>query len=42
MYALNSKVVVLIVCALGMAIVIHLSVYMSIDAGSLSAAYPAK
>jgi hypothetical protein len=40
MYALNSKVLVLVVCALVTAVVVHVTVYLSIDAGSLSAAFP--
>jgi hypothetical protein len=40
MFALNSKVAVVIACMLAMAIVIHLSVYLAIDAGSLSAQMP--
>jgi hypothetical protein len=40
MYALRSKVLLLIVCAIAMAIVIHASVYFSIDAASLSAEMP--
>jgi hypothetical protein len=42
MFALNSKVAVLVACALAMAIVIHFSVYMSIEAQNLTAAYPVK
>jgi hypothetical protein len=40
MYALKSKVLLLIVCALVMAIAIHASVYFSVDAASLSAEMP--
>jgi hypothetical protein len=40
MYALKSKVLVLIVSALAMATVIHASVHFSIDAASLSAEMP--
>ena len=40
MSALKSKVLLLIACALAMAIVIHASVYFSVDAASLSAEMP--
>jgi hypothetical protein len=40
MYALNSKVLVLVVCALAVAIVMHSLVYLSIDPASLSAEMP--
>jgi hypothetical protein len=40
MYAISSKVVTLIACALVVAIVIHGAVYLGIDAGSLSAEMP--
>jgi hypothetical protein len=40
MQTLNSKVLVLIACALVMAIIIHSIVYLSIDAASLSAEMP--
>jgi hypothetical protein len=42
MYAIGPKVVTVIACALAMAIVIHLVVYLGIDAGSLSAEMPAR
>ena len=37
MYALKSKVLLLIICVLAMAMVMHASVYLSIDVASLSA-----
>jgi len=37
---MHSKVLVLVVCALAMAIVVHSLVYVSIDAASLSAEMP--
>ena len=40
MYTLNLKVVIAIVCALAAAVVIHSSVYLSIDAASYSAEMP--
>jgi hypothetical protein len=40
MYALNGKLVILIVSALAMAIVTHSTVYLGIDAASLSAEMP--
>jgi hypothetical protein len=40
MYALNTKVFPVVACALAMAIVVHLAVYLGIDAGSLSAEMP--
>jgi hypothetical protein len=40
MYALNWKVLVLVVCALAMATVMHSLVYLSIDSASLSAEMP--
>jgi hypothetical protein len=40
MHALKSKVLLLIACALAMAIVILASVYFSVDAASLSAEKP--
>jgi hypothetical protein len=40
MYAISPKVVTVIACALAMAIVIHLAVYLGIDAASLSAEMP--
>jgi hypothetical protein len=40
MYALNLKVVLVVVCALAAAVVIHSTVYLSIDAASLSAEMP--
>jgi hypothetical protein len=42
MYALKSKVLIVIICALVMAIGIHSIVYLGIDAASLSAEMPAK
>ena len=42
MYALNSKVMMLIFVALATTIVVHSSVYLSIDAASLSAEMPAR
>jgi hypothetical protein len=42
MYALNLKVIIAVICALAVAIAIHSSVYLSIDAASLSAEFPAK
>jgi hypothetical protein len=42
MYALNLKVVIVVICALVAAVVIHSTVYLSIDAASLSAAMPAR
>ena len=41
MYVLSSKVLVVIVCALAVAAVMHSIVYLSIDAASLSAEMPA-
>jgi hypothetical protein len=40
MYVLNSKVLVLVVCVLALAIVVHSLVYLSIDPVSLSAEMP--
>jgi hypothetical protein len=40
MYALNPKVLIFVVCALAVALTILLSVYVSIDAASLSAEMP--
>jgi hypothetical protein len=40
MRTFGSKVVIVVVCALGGAVVIHSLVYLSIDAGSLSAQMP--
>jgi hypothetical protein len=40
MYTLNGKILLLIVCALTTAIAVHSTVYLSIDAGSLSAEMP--
>ena len=40
MYALKPKVLVLIICALAVATVMHASVYLSIDVASLSAEMP--
>src|ERR1700738_4142834 len=40
MYALKPKVLLLIICALAVALVIHASVYLSIDVASLSAEMP--
>jgi hypothetical protein len=37
---MHSKVLILVVCALAMAIVVHSLVYVSIDAASLSAEMP--
>jgi hypothetical protein len=42
MYALNTKVLIVIVCALAIATVMHSLIYLSIDAGSLSAEMPAR
>jgi hypothetical protein len=42
MYALNEKLLILIACALAMAIVLHSLVYLSIDAASLSAEVPTR
>jgi hypothetical protein len=39
MYAISQKVVTVVACVLAMAIVMHLVVYLGIDAGSLSAEY---
>src|SRR6202043_276330 len=40
MYALKPKVLLLIICALAVATVMHASVYLSIDVASLSAEMP--
>jgi hypothetical protein len=40
MYALKSKVLLLIICAVAVATVMHASVYFSIDVASLSAEMP--
>jgi hypothetical protein len=40
MYALRSKVLLLIICAVAVATVMHASVYLSIDIASLSAEMP--
>jgi hypothetical protein len=40
MYALKSKVLLLIICTLAVATVMHASVYLSIDVASLSAEMP--
>ena len=40
MYALKPKVLVLIICALAVATVMHASVYLSVDVASLSAEMP--
>jgi hypothetical protein len=40
MYALNLNVLIVVICVLVAAVVIHSTVYLSIDAGSLSAAMP--
>jgi hypothetical protein len=42
MYALNSKVLIVIICAFVMAIAVHSIVYLGIDAASLSAEMPAR
>jgi hypothetical protein len=42
MHALNSKVLMFIICVLVMAIVIHSNVYLSINPASLSAEMPAR
>jgi hypothetical protein len=42
MNALNLKVVIFIICALAVAVAIHSTVYLSIDAASLSAEMPAR
>jgi hypothetical protein len=42
MYAFNSKVLIVIICALVMAIAVHSIVYLGIDAASLSAEMPAR
>jgi hypothetical protein len=42
MYALKSKVLLLIICAIAAAAVIHSNVHLSIDAASLSAEMPAR
>jgi hypothetical protein len=40
MYALKPKVLLLIICAVAVATVMHASVYLSIDVASLSAEMP--
>jgi hypothetical protein len=42
MYALKSKVLLLIICALAVAMVMHASVFLSIDVASLSAEMPTR
>jgi hypothetical protein len=42
MRAFSSKVVMVVICALVGAVVIHSLVYLSIDAGSLSAQMPVR
>jgi hypothetical protein len=42
MRALSLKLVIVVICALVGAVVIHSLVYLSIDAGSLSAEMPVR
>jgi hypothetical protein len=42
MYALKSKVLLLVICAFAVATVMHASVYLSIDVASLSAQMPSR
>jgi hypothetical protein len=40
MHVLNLKVLIIVVCALAAAVVVHATVYLSIDPASLSAEMP--
>jgi hypothetical protein len=42
MYALKSKMLLLVICAIAVATVMHASVYLSIDVASLSAQMPSR